>query len=152
MKKFNIVGILLVVMVIGAVFYQQHKLIKDYRALLYDQLYIIQMPIERILIFQETAEQYTHEHRAQLIKQLYDAFADVANHTGGGLQLEPHIKESYFMDYMDTKNKYVQSVNAYIEARTPEEREEAHKHLKKQYEYYQKFLIKAETELVERYE
>ncbi|WP_312506435.1 hypothetical protein [Lysinibacillus sp.] len=74
----------------------QHQLIKSYRSLLYGQLYIIQKPIERILLFQETGEQYTREQRAQLFELLYDAFADVANHTGGGLQMEPSIKEQYF--------------------------------------------------------
>ncbi|MFF5994128.1 hypothetical protein AAGS61_05105 [Lysinibacillus sp. KU-BSD001] len=152
MKKLYLVGLLLVVMVISTFFYRQHQLIKDYRALLYNQLYIIQKPIERILIFQKTAEQYKPEQRVQLIEPLYDTFTDIANHTGGGLQMEPHIKEQYFMDYLDTKNKYVHSVNAYIEAGTSEEREEAHMRLKEQYETYQNFLKKAETELIEPFE
>ncbi|MEA0552844.1 hypothetical protein U1P98_03855 [Lysinibacillus irui] len=46
--------------------------------------------------FRETGEQYTREQRAQLFELLYDAFADVANHTGGVLQMEPSIKEQYF--------------------------------------------------------
>lgn len=89
-------GFLVVVMVIGIMLYHQHQLIKSYRSLLYGQLYIIQKPIERIILFQETGEQYTREQRAQLFELLYDAFADVANHTGGGLQMEPSIKEQYF--------------------------------------------------------
>lgn len=120
MKKLYIGGFLIVVMVIGIVFYQQHQLIKSYRSLLYGQL-----------------------------EQLYDAFADVANHTGGGLQMEPSIKEQYFMEYFNIKNGYLQCLNAYIEARTPEKREEAHLQLKEQYEAYQKFLKRAETKLVE---
>ena len=136
-------------MVIGIVFYQQHQLIKSYRSLLYGQLYIIQKPIERILLFQETGEQYTQEQRAQLFEQLYDAFADVVNHTGGGLQMEPSIKEQYIIEYFNIKNEYLQCLNAYIEARTPEKREEAHLQLKEQYEAYQKFLKRAETKLVE---
>ena len=152
MKKLYIGGFLVGVLVIGIVFYQQHQLINSYRSLLYGQLYIIQKPIERILVFQETGEQYTQDQRAQLFELLYDAYADVANYTGGGLQMEPQIKEQYFMDYLNTKNDYIQSLNAYIEAETPEKREEAHLQLKEQYEAYQKFLKKAETELVEPFE
>lgn len=152
MKKLGLGGLLIVVIVIGTVFYQQHQLINDYRALLYNQLYIIQKPIERILLFQETAEKYTYEQRKQLFNPLYDAYADVANYTGSGLQLEPRIKEPYFMDYLNTKNQYAQSLNAYIEAQTPEQRETAHNQLKEQYETYKKFLGKAETELVKVFE
>ncbi|WP_332646550.1 hypothetical protein [Lysinibacillus sp. 54212] len=152
MKKLYIAGLLLIVLVAGTAFYQQHQLIKSYRGLLYGQLFIIQKPIERILIFQETAEQYTQEQREQLIEPLYDAFADVSNHTGGGLQMEQHIRDRYFMDYLDTKTKYAQSVNSYINAVTEEEREEAHSRLKEAYEAYENFLKKAEKELVEPFE
>ncbi|WGT37311.1 hypothetical protein QH639_15825 [Lysinibacillus sp. 1 U-2021] len=148
MKKLGIGGLLILVIVIGTVFYQQHQLINDYRALLYNQLYIIQKPIERILLFQETAEKYTQEQRKQLFNPLYDAYTDVANYTGGGLQLEPHIKKEYFMDYLYTKNQYAQSLDAYIEAQTPEQRELAHTQLKEQFEAYKKFLEKTKTELV----
>ena len=152
MKKLGIGGLVIIGIVIGIVFYQQHQLINDYRALLYNQLYIIQKPIERILLFQETAEQYTSEQRAKLFEPLFDAYADVANHTGGGLQLEPHIKEQYFTDYLNTKNKYVQILNAYIEAQTPEDREVAHIELIEQYEAYNEFLEETETELVKVFE
>lgn len=152
MKKLGLGGLLIVVIVIGTVFYQQHQLINDYRALLYNQLYIIQKPIERILLFQETADKYTHEQMKQLFNPLYDAYVDVANYTGGGLQLEPNIKEQYFMDYLNTKNQYAQSLNAYNEAQTPEQREAAHNQLKEQYEAYKKFLEKTETELVKVFE
>lgn len=152
MKKLSMGGLLIVVIVIGTVFYQQHQLINDYRTLIYNQLYIIQKPIERILLFQETAEKYTQEQRKQLFNPLHDAYADVANYTGGGLQLEPHIKEQYFMDYLNAKNQYAQSLNAYSEAQTPEQRELAHTQLKEQYEAYKKFLEKNETELVKVFE
>lgn len=147
MKKLSIGGLLLLVIVIGTIFYQQQQLLKDYRALLYSQLSIIQKPIERILVFQETGKQYTQEQRTQLFETLYDAFSDVANYTGGGLQLEPQIKEHYFMDYLDAKNKYAQILNTYIEAETPEKREAAHILLQEQYEAYEKFLKTSKTEL-----
>ncbi|MGG2073569.1 hypothetical protein AB1J28_09475 [Lysinibacillus irui] len=135
---------MVVVMVIGIMLYHQHQLIKSYRSLLYGQLYIIQKPIERIILFQETGEQYTLEQRAQLFELLYDAFVDVANHTDGGLQMEPLLKNNILEDF-NIKNEYLQCLNAYIETRTPEKREEAHLQLKEQYEAYQIFLKNSET-------
>ena len=152
MKKICIGGLLIMVLVIGTAFYDQQQVINDYRALLYNQLYIIQKPIERILLFQETAEQYTSEQRAKLFEPLFDAYADVANHTGGGLQSEQYIKEQYFMDYLNVKNKYAQSLNAYNEAQTPEQLETAHNQLKEQYEAYKNYLKKPEAELVKVFE
>jgi len=129
--------------------YQQHHLIKDYREQLYGQLYIIQKPIEEILSFQKTAEQYDDEQRVQLFEPLVSAYSDIFNFTGGGLQLEPHIKKLYFSEYNDTKLKYTLSIQAYEDAATSIEREQAHTRLKEQYEDYKEFLRKAERELVE---
>lgn len=132
--------------------YQQHHLIKDYREQLYGQLYIIQKPIEAILTFQQTAEQYEGEQRAQLFEPLVNAYSDIFNFTGGGLQLEPHIETLYFSEYNDTKLKYTQSIQAYEDAATSIEREQAHTRLKKQYEDYKEFLRKAKSDLVEPFE
>jgi len=148
MKKLTLGGLLLVFIVIGTVFYRQHQLITNYRAQLYDQLYIIQKPIERILLFQETAETYSNDEREQLFNTLQEAYEDVANYTGGGLQLEAHIKEQVFMDYLITKNTYAQSLNAYSEAETSEQRTKIHKQLKEHYKIYKRFLDKTKASLI----
>ncbi len=152
MKKIYIGALLLGLIIISTTFYQQHQLIKDYRELLYGQLFIIQKPIEGILAFQETAEQYEDEQRVQLFEPLVDAYSDIFNFTGGGLQLEPQIREQYFSEYNDTKIKYTQSIQAYEDAATSEEREQAHTRLQEQYDIYEEFLRKAEKDLVERLE
>ena len=149
MKKVYIGALLMGLIIISTIFYQQHQLIKDYREQLYGQLYIIQKPIEEILAFQKTAEQYDDEQRAQLFEPLVNAYSYIFNFTGGGLQLEPQIREQYFSEYNDTKIKYTHSIQAYEDAATPEEREQAHTRLKEQYEVYEKFSRKAEKELVE---
>ena len=153
MKKMYIGALLILLIVASTVFYQQHQLIRDYRGSIYGDLAILQKPIERILTFQESAEQYNDEQRTQLFEQLYDAFADVFNYGGGGtLNLEPHIKEQYYHEYMEAKTKYAIIVKAYSEATTPEEREQAHVRLKEQYDAYEEFLKTAATELVEPFE
>lgn len=150
MKKIYIGALLVLLLVAGIVFYQQHQLIKGYRGSLYGDLAILQKPIERILTFQETAEQYSDEQRVQLFEPLFNAFADVFNYGGGGtLNFEPHIKEQYYHEYMDAKSKYAVIVHAYIEAATSEEREEAHARLQEQYEEYEEFLERAGAEVVE---
>jgi hypothetical protein len=151
-KKIYIGVLLLGLIIVSTIFYQQYQLIKDYRGLLYGQLYIIQKPIQGVLEFQKTAEQYDDEQRAQLFEPLVNAFSDVFNYTGDGLQLEPQIRELYFGEYNDTKIKYSQSIQAYKEAETSEEREQSHTRLQKQYEAYEEFLKRAETELVEPFE
>jgi len=152
MKKLTLGGLLIVFIVIGTVFYRQHQLMTTYRAQLYNQLYIIQKPIERILLFQETAETFSDDEREQLFNTLQEAYEDVANYTGGGLQLEPHIEEQVFMDYLNTKNTYAQSLNAYSEAETPEQRAKVHTHLKEHYETYKRFLEKTKVSLVKDFE
>lgn len=150
MRKIYIGALLLLLIVVGTVFYQQQQLIKDYRQSIYGDLAIIQKPIERILTFQETAEQYNDEQRAQLFEPLFNALADGFNYGGGGiLHLEPHIKKQYYHEYMDAKTKYAVIVHAYMAATTSEEREQAHARLKEQYEAYEEFLKTAATELVE---
>lgn len=149
MKKIYIGALLLGLIIISTTLYQQHQLIKDYRELLYGQLYILQKPIEGILEFQETAEQYDDEQRAQLFEPLVNAYSDIFNFTGGGLQLEPRMRDQYFSEYNDTKIKYTHSIQAYEDAATSEEREQAHTRLLEQYEVYEEFLRKAEKELVE---
>lgn len=149
MKKIYIGTLLLGLIIISTIFYQQHQLIKDYRELLYFQLYIIQKPIEEILTFQKTAVQYDDEQRAQLFEPLVNAYSYIFNFTGNGLQLEPQFREQYFNEYNDTKLKYTQSIQAYANATTSEEREKAHTRLQEQYEDYKEFLKKAEKELVE---
>jgi hypothetical protein len=101
------------------------------------------------LAFQKSTEQYDDEQRAKLFEPLVNAFSDVFNYTGGGLQLEPQMRELYFVEYNDTKIKYTQSILAYKEATTSEKREQAHIRLQKQYEAYEEFLKRAETELVQ---
>ena len=140
MKKIYIGILLLGLMIIGPILYQQHQLIKDYRSILYGQLSIIQKPIEQVLEFQKVAEQYDDEKRTQLFEQLSNAFADVFNFTGGGLQMEPRIRELYFYEYNETKIEYTISIQAYKDAATPEEREKAYILLQKQYEAYEEFL------------
>lgn len=152
MKKIYSAILLLVLIVIGTIFYQQHQLINSYRELLYGQLSVIQKPTERILAFQGTAEQYDEEQRDRLLEPLVNAFSDVYNFTGGGLQMEKYIRELYFVEYKDTKGNYAASIHAYKEATTSEEREQAHMRLQEQYEAYEEFLKKAETELVEPFE
>lgn len=149
MKKIYIGALLILLIVIGTIFYQQQQLIKDYRESIYGDLARVQKPIERILTFQETAEQFNDEQRAQLFDPLYNAFADVFNYGGGTLHLEPRIKEQYYHEYMDAKTKYAVIVQAYMEATTSQEREQAHIRLKEQYEVYEEFLKSAATELVE---
>jgi hypothetical protein len=63
--------------------------------------------------------------------------------------MEPQIKELYFYEYNETKKEYVQSIQAYKDASSSQEREQAHILLQKQYETYEEFLKKAETELVD---
>ncbi|SDO32092.1 hypothetical protein SAMN05518871_11551 [Psychrobacillus sp. OK028] len=152
MKKIYSAVLLLLLIVIGTIFYQQHQLIDSYRELLYGQLSVIQKPTERILAFQETAEQYDEEQRDRLLEPLVNAFSDIYNFTGGGLQMEQHIRELYFGEYKDTKGNYADSIHDYEEATTSEEREQAHIRLQEQYEAYEEFLKKAETELVEPFE
>lgn len=149
MKKIYIGALLLGLIIISITFYQQHQLIKDYREQLYGQLYIIQKPVEEILLYQKTAEQYDDEKRAQLFEPLVNANSYIFNFTGGGLHLEPNIREQYFSEYNDTKIKYMHSIQAYEDAATPEEREQAHTRLQKQYDVYEAFLREAEKALVE---
>jgi len=104
------------------------------------------------LLFQETAETFSDDEREQLFNTLQEAYEDVANYTGGGLQLEPHIEEQVFMDYLNTKNTYAQSLNAYSEAETPEQRAKIHTQLKEHYETYKRFLEKTKASLVKDFE
>ncbi|MFJ7666394.1 hypothetical protein ACIQXI_04760 [Lysinibacillus sp. NPDC097195] len=152
MKKLIIAGLLFVFFVVGTIFYQQHLLITNYRAQLYNQLSIIQMPINRILLFQQNAEKYTEDERNQLFTLLHEAYAYVANYTGGGLQLETDIREQYFINYLNTKNEYSVLLDAYVDATTAEQRELAHIKLKEQHEIYKKFLEETKLELVKDFE
>ena len=104
------------------------------------------------MAFQKTAEQYDEEQRYRLLEPLVNAFSDVYNFTGGGLQMEKHIKELYFEEYKDTKGNYAASIKAYEDATTSEERKQAHMRLLEQYETYEEFLKRTETELVEPFE
>ncbi|MCM3711849.1 hypothetical protein [Sporosarcina luteola] len=149
MRKIYIGVLLMLVIATSMIFYHQHQVIKDYRESIYGELAIIQKPIERILAFQETAEKYDDEQRAQLFEPIFNAFADVYNSTGGIVRVEPHIEEQYLDEYLDTKKQYIQIVIAYEEATTSQERAQAHKRLIEQYKVYEGFLKKVETEFVE---
>ena len=129
--------------------YQQNQLINNYRSLLYAQMEFVNVPIERILAFHEEAESYDETERNNKLNQLHQTYADFFNYTGAGLQLEPVMRERYYLTYNETKLSYDQIIKRYMEATTAEERERAYQDLKEKYEKYQQFLQAANEELVE---
>ena len=149
MKRIWLILISVVIVVMITSLYQQNQLITDYRSLLYSEMEVLNVPIERILAFQQEAESYNETERNNKLNQLNESYADFFNYTGGGLQLEPAIREEYYLTYNDTKLAYYQIIERYLEATTAEERERAYEDLKKKYEEYQQFLQTAKKELVE---
>ncbi len=148
MKKFYYGLLCLCLLFSSLVIFKQHQTINEYRSTLYNQYFILLKPIERILAFQEKGEQFDEETRQVIYEQLENAFADVGNHTGGGIRVEKQIENEYFEDYLSAKNNFAVSIANYQEATTPIEREQAHKILQQQYETYKQFVHKMETELV----
>lgn len=149
MKRIWLILISVVIVVMITSLYQQNQLITDYRSLLYSEMEVLNVPIERILAFQQEAESYNETERNNKLNQLNESYADFFNYTGGGLQLEPAIREEYYLTYNDTKLSYFQIIKRYMEATTAEERERAYQDLKEEYDEYQQFLKIAEKELVE---
>ena len=149
MKKIWLILISVVIVVMINFMYQQNQLVTDYRSLLYGEMEVLNVPIERILAFQQEAESYNETERNNKLNQLNESYADFFNYTGSGLQLEPAIREKYYLTYSDTKLAYYQIIERYLEATTAEERERAYEDLKKKYEEYQQFLQTAKKELVE---
>ena len=149
MKKIWLILISLIAIVMITFMYQQNQLINDYRSLLYSEMEILNQPIERILAFHEEVESYDEKERNDKLIHLDETFADFFNFTGTGLQLEPAMREKYYITYNDTKLSYFQIIKRYMEATTAEERERAYQDLKEEYDEYQQFLKIAEKELVE---
>ena len=148
MKKISFGLLFLCLICISLVIYKQHQTINEYRSTLYNQYFILLKPIERILAFQEKGEQFEEETRQVIYEQLENAFADIGNHTGGGLRVEKQVENEYFDDYLSAKNNFAVSIANYRQANTPTEREQAHKTLQEQYEIYKQFVHKVETEFV----
>ena len=149
MKKIWLILISVIAIVMITFMYQQNQLINDYRSLLYSEMETLNVPIERILAFHKEAESYDEKERNDKLNQLYETYADFFNHTGGGLQLEPVMREKYYITYNDTKLSYFQIIKSYMESTTAEERELAYQDLKETYEKYQQFLKTSKKELVE---
>lgn len=145
-----IIGIIAIIMII--VMYQQNQLINDYRSLLYSEMRKLNVPIERVLDFHQEAENYDEKERTEKLERLEETFADFFNYTGTGLQLEPKIREKYFITYNDAKLAYSRIIENYIAASTTEERDVVYKNLKDQYDQYNEFLKKSEEELVKPFE
>lgn len=152
MKKILLLIISLIAIIMIIIMYQQHQLINDYRNLLYSEMSKLNVPIERILDFHQEAENYDEKERTDKLERLEETFADFFNYTGTGLQLEPKIREKYFITYNDAKLAYSRFIENYIAASTREERDIAYKNLKDQYDQYNDFLKKSKEELVEPFE
>lgn len=148
MKKISFGLLFLCLICISLVIYKQHQTINEYRSTLYNQYFILLKPIERILAFQEKGEQFEEETRQVIYEQLENAFADIGNHTGGGVRVEKQVENEYFDDYLNAKNHFAVSIANYRQANTPIEREQAQKTLQEQYESYKQFVHKVETEFV----
>ncbi len=148
-KKIWLILISLTAIVMIIVIYQQHQLIRDYRGLLYSEMEILNIPVERILEFHQEAASYDEKERNEKLEQLEESFADFFNFTGASLQLEPEIRAKYYVTYNDSKLAFARIIERYIDATTAEEREQAYQDLKEQYGQYQSFLKVSEEELVE---
>lgn len=149
MKRIWLILIGLIALVMINFMYLQNQLITDYRSLLYSDLEHLTLPVERILAFHEESGSYDETERTEKLNQLNQTYADFFNYTGGGLQLEPAIREKYYLTYYDTKISYFQIIQRYSEATTEEERERAYQDLQEKNEEYRQFLQIALEELVE---
>lgn len=134
------------------VMYQQHQLINDYRSLLYSEMSKINIPIERILEFHQEAENYDEKERAEKLERIDETFADFSIYTGDGLQIEPKIREKYYLTYHEAKLAYFHYIKNYIAVSTTQERDVIYKNLKDRYDQYNEFLKKSEEELTEPFE
>lgn len=152
MKKIWLLIISFIAITIIIVIYQQHQLIKDYRGLLYSEMEKINVPIERILKFHQEAENYDEKERAEKLERIDETFADFSIYTGDGLQIEPKIREKYYLTYHEAKLAYFHYIKNYIAASTTQERDTVYKNLKDRYDQYSEFLKKSEEELVEPFE
>jgi hypothetical protein len=137
---------ILVLVILAVVINQQHQKIGDYRSLLYSQLAVINVPIERILTYHEQGEYEDDENQA-VLTSLKQNYADIFNNTGGGLQYEPDIRQKYFLYYNEVKIDYTHLIADYKEAKSSDARDNAYAKIKSTFDNYKVFLDKAEKEL-----
>lgn len=137
---------LLVLICLVVVIYQQHQDNRVYRSLLHGDLAVINVPIERILTYHEQGEYEDDEDQA-VLTSLEENYADIFNHTGGGLQYEPDIREKYFTYYNETKIAYTHLIAEYKKVKSSDDRDNAYAKIKSTFDNYKVFLNKAEKEL-----
>ena len=145
-KKLLITINFLVIAFLVFIIYQQHQKINDYRSMLYSDLTVLNIPIDRILKYHENM-QYVDDENQTLLNSLIENYENIFNHTGGGLQYEPSIRDKYFNYYNETKLTYTHEIIEYKDAKTEVERDEAYDAIKSSFRNYSEFLYGARKEL-----
>ena len=128
--------------------YEQNQLIRKYQGLLYMEMEDLRVPVERFLEFHKASESYDSEKRNEILEDLNQDFIDFSMYSGSGLQLEPEMREKYYLKYDATKKQFKETIMRYTEATTLKEREQTYQTLKEQYIEYNDFLTKSYKELV----
>ena len=146
MKRVLLIINIVVIGLLGFVIYQQHQLIKEYRATGYNDLTQLNLPVEKFLNYHENNE-YNVDTNQMLLTTLFQYYGDIFNHGGWGLSLESDIKEKYYTKYLDTRVSYSLAIQKYIDAKTADERQQAYEQIKSLYENFNEFLEIARKDL-----
>lgn len=147
MKKLRLAIIGIIGIVIISVMYQQHQTILNYRQNVYYHLQVLAVPIEKVLDFHQTTENYEDEERKAMLDELETMYTTIFNYTGGEVITEQKMRDTYYDEYTQTKIDFVSYLQKYINATTPEQREQAYMQLKGEYDEYKIFLQLAKDEL-----
>lgn len=144
MKKWQLVLLSFIGIVLLTIMYQQHQTIVKYREIPYHALELLAYPIAKIIELHENPRNLAEAERQQMIADEVVAFSTIFNYAGMGLTTEPNIKDVYYATYSETRVDFAVQLKQYIEATTPEEQEAAFQLLQHEYETYQQFLAQLE--------
>lgn len=120
--------------------YQQHRVINDYRSIIFVELEKLDTEFERFLVFHKESEKYDEKERNEKLQQLRTTFSDFFYYTGDILKVESEIREKYLITYQDTKFDFSKLLDSYIAAATAEERNRIYKEINELYIGYHEFL------------
>ena len=148
MKKWKLVILGIIGIIIIGFMYQQHQTILKYRQIPYYSLEKLTYPIAQVIEIHENASNYKDGEREQILEDLYVEFTTISNQAGAGITTEPKIRDMYYGVYNDARTGFFVFLDKYLAATTLEQREQAYEVLKGKYEEYQIFLEQAKVELI----
>ena len=146
MKRVLLIINIVVIGFLGFVIYQQHQLIKEYRATGYITFSQLNQPVERILTYHENKD-YIEDTNQKVLNTLVDNFRDIHNNSNWSLALEPQIEEKYYSTFNTARAFYSSAIQSYLDAKTEDERQQAYNSLNSQYKIYSDFAERAYKEL-----